>query len=84
MPGGAQPGGRATFSPLPLLLPKGVTGVAESLLKQKSFHLAAFQDQLLPGVVAQEQVQAVDPWGLSFFNINTPEDLVLANTLYNE
>lgn len=82
--GGSAAWWQGRLQPLPMLLPKDAAGVAEALLRQKRFHLAALQDQLLPGVVAEKQVQAVDPRGLSFFNINTPEDWALARTLCNE
>lgn len=54
--------------------------VEESRTKGKK-RLIAFHDRVDIRIVDQEEVLAFDPLGLSFFNVNTPEDLAAAEEI---
>lgn len=77
--GGAVAKWRNRLQPLPGLYPRRGAEVIAEMLKENRFHLANLLDRLEPVVVTD--IGQVDPQGLSFFNINSREDLELARSL---
>lgn len=82
--GGAVATWHNRLQPLPGLFPREASEVIARLLEQNRFHLAAVLDYLNPGVVARETIISFDPRGLSFFNINSPDEYELAQTLIQD
>lgn len=72
------------LQPLPGLYPREAAGVIEKMFAEKRYHLANLLDRLEPAVVEQEQVAAWDPWGRSFFNINSREELAEAQRILQQ
>lgn len=74
--GGAVAWWQNRRQPLPGFYPRSGQAAAAALLAEGRLHLAALLDCLQPAVV--RDVGAVDPAGVSFFNLNTPDDLAQA------
>lgn len=49
---------------------------------KKNFKVVSFLSLVNVKYIGEEKVKSLDPQNLSFFNINTPEDLVRAQKLY--
>ncbi|MTI96318.1 MAG: molybdenum cofactor guanylyltransferase [Firmicutes bacterium] len=76
--GGAVARWQHRLQPLPGLYPATALEIITELFSERRYHLAALLDRLAPTALSPEQVAAVDPDGLSFFNINAPDDLTAA------
>jgi len=74
--GGAVAWWHGRLQPLPGFYPRLASQVIAAMLADNRFHLANLLDRLEPAV--DRDVSAFDPEGISFFNINSPADLVLA------
>lgn len=80
--GGAVAMWHNRIQPLPLLLPRAkALPLSLELLEAGRFHLAALLDRLEPAVVPAEEVARMDKSGLSFFNINSRDDLDTARKI---
>lgn len=55
-----------------------------SELSKRNFKIASFFEKVNLKIVTQDEVLKIDPQFLSFFNINTGEDLSLAKKIYAE
>jgi molybdopterin-guanine dinucleotide biosynthesis protein A len=56
----------------------------EARLRADDLRLISFHDAVRVRVVGSDEVDRLDPKHLSFFNVNTPQDLELANQLTND
>ncbi len=77
--GGAVAWWRNRRQPFPGFYPRQGLQIVAAMLEENRFHLAALLDRLQPAVA--RNISLVDPEGISFFNINTPEELDLAEAL---
>ena len=74
--GGAVAWWHHRLQPFPGFYPRGGLPLIASMLAENRFHLAALLDRLQPAV--DRDIALADPEGISFFNINTPEELAWA------
>lgn len=65
--------------PLPGFYPRQGAEIIAAMLADNRFHLANLLDRLQPAVAWD--IARVDPEGISFFNINSPDDLDLAERM---
>lgn len=72
------------LQPLPGLYPRRAIQVIEAMLAERRYHLANLLDRLAPGVVEEAKIAATDPQGISFFNINSQQELAQAALLFDE
>jgi molybdopterin-guanine dinucleotide biosynthesis protein A len=61
--------------PLHALYSKACLPAMEQLLQQNNLKVIAFYSQVRVRYVEQEEIKILDPQLLSFFNVNTPDDL---------
>lgn len=61
--------------PLHALYSKACLPAMEQLLQQDNLKVIAFYSQVRVRYVEQEEIKILDPQLLSFFNVNTPDDL---------
>jgi len=76
--GGAVAMWQNRLQPLPGLYSHDAMEIIREMLAENQFHLAALLDYLKPTVVSRDAVAMIDPAGVSFFNINSPDELDLA------
>lgn len=69
------------LQPLPGIYPREAEGIIEAMLAEDRYHLANLLDRLEPAILSQAEVAFCDPQGLSFFNINSPEELAMAHRI---
>lgn len=74
--GGAVAWWHNRLQPFPGFYPRQGLPLIASMLAENRFHLAALLDRLQPAV--DRDIALADPEGISFFNINTPEELAWA------
>jgi len=63
------------YEPLHAVYSKGCLPALEAALQQGERRMISFFPSLNLRTVEQEEIDRLDPEGLSFFNVNTPEDL---------
>jgi len=63
------------YEPLHAVYSKGCLPALEAALLQGERRMISFFPSLNLHTVEQEEIDRLDPEGLSFFNVNTPEDL---------
>ena len=63
------------YEPLHAVYSKGCLPALEAALQQGEHRMISFFPSLNLHTVEQEEIDRLDPEGLSFFNVNTPEDL---------
>jgi len=63
------------YEPLHAVYSKGCLPALEAVLQQGEHRMISFFPSLNLHTVEQEEIDRLDPEGLSFFNVNTPEDL---------
>ena len=63
------------YEPLHAVYSKGCLPALEAALQQGERRMISFFPSLNLHTVDQEEIDRLDPEGLSFFNVNTPEDL---------
>ncbi|MDD4658769.1 MAG: molybdenum cofactor guanylyltransferase [Eubacteriales bacterium] len=77
--GGAVAWWQNRRQPLPGFYPRQGAEIIAAMLADNRFHLAGLLDRLQPAVA--RDIARVDPEGISFFNINSPDDLDLAERM---
>ncbi|MCL5265330.1 MAG: molybdenum cofactor guanylyltransferase [Chloroflexi bacterium] len=63
------------FEPLHAVYSRDCIEPIRALLARRDFAIVDFLDQVRVRYVEQDEIDALDPSHLSFFNVNTPEDL---------
>ncbi|HEX9676981.1 MAG TPA: molybdenum cofactor guanylyltransferase [Anaerolineales bacterium] len=63
------------YEPLHAVYSKGCLPALEAALQRGERRMISFFPSLYLHTVEQEEIDRLDPEGLSFFNVNTPEDL---------
>ena len=69
------------LEPLHAIYSKATLGPIEALLQAGDLRIVHFLRQVRVRYVDRAEVEVFDPRGLSFFNVNTPEDLEQAEVL---
>jgi len=69
------------YEPLHAVYSKGCLPALEAALQQGQRRMISFFPSLNLHTVEQEEIDRLDPEGLSFFNVNTPEDLQKAERI---
>ncbi len=72
------------FQTLSAVYSKGCLPVIDGMLAAGELRVHALYDRIDTRIVQPHEWQAFDPQGLSFFNINTPEDFEKANRYIRE
>jgi len=74
-----RPGGR--IEPLHAVYSKGCLGAIEGILAEEKPRVGRLVEEVRTRFVEDEEIARFDPEGLSWFNINTPQDLERAEAL---
>lgn len=69
------------LQPLCALYRRSCLAPVEAALEAGDMHMIAFHRQVQVEVVAEETVRRLDPGGVSFFNVNTPQELKQAERM---
>ena len=69
------------FQTLSAVYAKGCTQIISQMLDEGELRVHALYDRISVRIVEPDEWQEFDPQGLSFFNINTPEDFEKANQI---
>lgn len=69
------------FEPLCAIYAKSCLGPIENQLSQKNLKISNFFNLVRTKTVALEDLKGSDPELISFFNVNTPEDVIKAETI---
>lgn len=72
------------LQPLHAIYAKSCAGPVSQALEAGEKRMISFLPRIQTFIVEQETVDQYDPDGLSFFNVNTPEDLTQAERLLGE
>ena len=72
-------GNQLTLQTLCAVYSKRCLPIIELMLQESELRVHALQERAAVKCISPEVWQAFDPDGISFFNINTPEDLAQAN-----
>ena len=75
-------GDQLTLQTLCAVYSKRCLPIIELMLQKSELRVHALQDRAAVKCISPEVWQAFDPDGISFFNINTPEDLAQANDYF--
>ncbi len=70
------------LQPLHAVYRKNILPVLGQQLEEKKLRPAFLYDKVRTDIVAEAEVRRVDPEGLSFFNVNTPDDYQQAQILW--
>lgn len=72
------------FEPFHAVYSRKCAAAIESALAQKRMRMIGFYDQVSVHKVGDIEINSLDPAGLSFFNINTHNDLRLAEEIFEQ
>lgn len=72
------------LQPLHAVYRRGVLPLLEQQLRRGELRLVSLYDKVRTLEVDEDEVRAFDPEGLSFFNVNTPDDYARARSLCSE
>jgi len=72
------------FDPLHAIYSEECLPAVESSLRDEQTRVVSFYDKVRVRAIDEAEIARFDPRGRSFFNINTPEDLVLAETYLSQ
>jgi len=70
--------------PLHAVYSKNCISPIEKKLAEGDFRIVSFFDEVKVKHIGKDEVIKLDPHHLSFFNINTPEDLAYARKIYSD
>jgi molybdopterin-guanine dinucleotide biosynthesis protein A len=75
---------KGEYEPFHAIYSRNCIAAIEDMLKENQARMVNIYERVSVFTVSEREINLIDPSGLSFFNINTPEDLVLAEEILNQ
>jgi molybdopterin-guanine dinucleotide biosynthesis protein A len=75
---------KGEYEPFHAIYSRNCIAAIEDMLKENQARMVNIYERVGVFTVSEREINLIDPSGLSFFNINTPEDLVLAEEILNQ
>ncbi len=75
---------KGEYEPLHAIYSRSCIGAIENIVEENLYRMINIYDRVSVRTVSEREIDPVDPSGLSFFNVNTPEDIVLATEIFDQ
>lgn len=75
---------KGEYEPFHAVYSRNCITAIENMLKLKLSRMIDIYDRISVHTVGEKEITPIDPTGLSFFNINSPEDLALAEEIFDQ
>jgi molybdopterin-guanine dinucleotide biosynthesis protein A len=75
---------KGEYEPFHAVYSRNCITAIENMLKLKLIRMIDIYDRVSVHTVGEKEITSIDPTGLSFFNINSPEDLALAEEIFDQ
>lgn len=75
---------KGEYEPFHAVYSRNCIAVIENMLKQNLNRMVDIYDRVSVHTIGEKEISAIDPTDLTFFNINTLEDLALAEQIYEQ
>jgi molybdopterin-guanine dinucleotide biosynthesis protein A len=75
---------KGEYEPLHAIYSRNCIGTIENMVEENSYRIINIYDRVSVRTVSEREIDSIDPTGLSFFNINTPEDFALATEILDQ
>jgi molybdopterin-guanine dinucleotide biosynthesis protein A len=75
---------KGEYEPFHAIYSRNCIAAIEDMLKENQARMVNIYERVSVFTVSEREINLIDPSGLTFFNINTPEDLVLAEEILNQ
>jgi molybdopterin-guanine dinucleotide biosynthesis protein A len=75
---------KGEYEPLHAIYSRNCIGAVENMLEENLYRIINIYDRVSVRTVSEREIDSIDPSGLSFFNVNTPEDFALALEIFDQ
>lgn len=72
------------YEPFHAIYSRNCIAAIEEMLKENKARMVDIYERVTIHTVSENEIDPLDPSGMTFFNINTPEDLVLAEEILGQ
>ncbi len=74
---------KGEYEPFHAIYSRNCIGAIENMVEENLYRMIYIYDRVSVRTVSEKEIDSIDPTGLSFFNVNTPEDFALALEIFD-